>query len=313
MTGTVRVHSHAKLNLTLNITGVRDGYHLIDSFVAGLNVSDEIVLRPRRDGKINVVMHGMDSEGIPPEKNSALRAGELFVQKYGTKGADVTVFKNIPMGAGLGGSSADAAGVLRGMSALYGIEDAAGVKALADRTGSDTGYMLGGGFARMTGRGENVEPFESNARLWFLLLCPRAAVSTAACYREYDNAPDGARTDTADCLRAFAANDFSAMGKCFYNALYAPACRLEPAVQRAAAAAAAFSPLGWGMTGSGSAVFALFETRELCEWAQSRYRGDCRATVVCTVSPAAAERTRKKKSKIWRNPFFLTDEETGKE
>lgn len=303
---TAHVHSYAKLNLSLNVTGVKDGYHLLDSFVCSLDLSDEIVLRPRKDNRVNVIMHGMGSESISPNSNVALRAGEAFVEKYGTCGADVTVYKNIPMSAGLGGSSADAAGVLNGMAELYAVQDEAGIKSLADGLGSDTGYMLHGGFARMTGRGEQVWRLQSQKKLHFLLLCPKTPVSTKECYKEYDRSPDNARSDTEACIQAFLKGNFQEMGKYFYNALFAPACRLNPDVERAAREIAELSPLGYGMSGSGSSVFALFETKELCEWARSRYRGSCNAMVVSTVVPL-----QKAQKKIkWRNPFALSQEET---
>lgn len=285
---TVRVRSYAKLNLTLNITGRAGGYHLLDSFVTSVDVFDEISLSARSDGRISVRMHGMGSEGLPAEGNVAVRAAQAFRDCFFTGGADIAIQKNIPMGAGMGGSSADAAGVINGMAALYGVGDAVQRKALADSLGSDTGYMLRGGFARMRGRGELVEPVQSAGNapaLSFLLLCPATPVSTAACYAEYDRAPDGPRADTEKFVRAFLGGDLSAMGKGFYNALFAPACRLVPAVAQAARDAAALSPLGYAMTGSGSAVFALFPSRGAAEDAARRYCGACRATVVSAATP----------------------------
>lgn len=279
----------------------------MDSFVASVEISDEIVLRPRKDDLVNVTMHGLGSESIPPEENAALRAGEKFVAKYAVRGADITVYKNIPMGAGMGGSSADAAGVLRGMAQLYGIKDVAGIKDLADSLGSDTGYMLNGGFARMTGRGEQVWPLNRSDRLWFLVVVPRTPVATASCYSLYDDKPDEMRDDTEKCIRAFISGDYEGMSKCFYNALYAPACRLNADVEEVAREVESLSPMGWTMTGSGSAVFAMYRTRELCEWAASRYRGRGRAIVTYTLDPAVTERKKKIK---WRNPYVLSKEET---
>ncbi|MBO5783035.1 MAG: 4-(cytidine 5'-diphospho)-2-C-methyl-D-erythritol kinase, partial [Clostridia bacterium] len=302
---TVRIHSYAKLNLSLNITGVKEGYHLLDSFVCSLDLSDFIVLKERKDALINVFMRGMGSENIPLERNVALLAGEAFVKKYNTHGADITVYKNIPMGAGMGGSSADAAGVLNGMAKLYGITDLEGLKSLADSLGSDTGYMLHGGFARMRGRGEQVEKLQTSQRLNFLLICPQTPVSTAECYHEYDRSPDEPRTDTERCIASFLQGDYTGMGAAFYNALTRPACALNKDVERALEEIAAFSPLGYGMSGSGSTVFALFETRELCEWASSRYRGKFRALTVQTVIPEEREKPKLK----WRNPFVLSKEE----
>ena len=81
-------------------------------------------------------MHGLGSDRIPPERNNAVKAGEAFVAAFGTRGADIRICKDIPMGAGLGGSSADAAGVLNALAKLYGVQDRQALKALADTLGS---------------------------------------------------------------------------------------------------------------------------------------------------------------------------------
>ena len=187
-----KVKSYAKVNLSLNIAGTAGGYHLIDSVVCSIGVHDTVCARPRRDTLINVYMHGMGSERIPPEKNNAVRAGEAFVSAFGTRGADIEIYKDIPVGAGLGGSSADAAGVLNVLEKLYKTGKAGEIKALADALGSDTGYMLGGGFARLSGRGERVEKL-AGMPLHFLLILPPTPVSTAECFAEYDKAPDALR------------------------------------------------------------------------------------------------------------------------
>lgn len=305
----VTVKSYAKLNLSLEITGVKDGYHQLDSLVTSIDLSDSIRLVKRKDKLINVYMHGQKSESISPEHNVAQKAGDAFVEKYGVCGADITVFKDIPMGGGLGGSSADAAGVLNGMAKLYEIDDEAGIKSLADGLGSDTGYMLKGGFARMTGRGEQVWRLPVQPRLHFLLLCPSTSVSTGQCYALYDElAKEGKASKkgvTEECINHLLKGDNSGMGATFYNSLYLPACRLNAEVKEAVTSLEAFSPLGYGMTGSGSCAFALFESRELCEWAKSRYRGKCRAIVVKTVDPQEEQKGFFGKL---RNPYYLSEE-----
>ncbi|MBP5242987.1 MAG: hypothetical protein J6Z36_04780, partial [Clostridia bacterium] len=244
----VRVNSYAKLNLSLNITGVKDGYHLLDSFVATVDIFDRIVLKKRKDSLINVTMHGQGTEYLFPENNVAVKAGEAFVKCYQTDGADITVYKNIPVGAGMGGSSADAAGVLNGMAKLYGVKDEGGIKALADGLASDTGYMLKGGIARMKGRGEAVESLKNGVKLWFLLLVPPSSVSTAACYAAYDALPpEGERQDTERCISAFLNGDVADMGASFYNSLQQAAVKLNGDVEKALKEAANFSPLGYGM------------------------------------------------------------------
>ena len=122
---TVKIKAYAKINLTLEIEGMENGYHLLDSLVASVDIFDLLVLKKRKGRLSAVTMHGMGSESIPPERNNALKAAEEFSAEFGTDGADITVFKNIPIGTGLGGSSADISGVLKGMARLYGIEDEA--------------------------------------------------------------------------------------------------------------------------------------------------------------------------------------------
>lgn len=296
---TVKVKAYAKLNLTLDVLGTENGYHLIDSLAVTVDLFDKIVVKKRKDSLISVTMHGMDSEGIPPEQNNAQKAGEYFVSKFGTTGADITVYKNIPIGGGLGGSSADAAGVLNALAGLYDVTDKQALKALADSLGSDTGYLLTGGFARMRGRGEIVESLGVVPKLNFLLLCPKSGVRAAECYSLCDQYPK-TEPHTDRALELLKTGNAEWASKLFVNDLYAAAKALNPEVEKAMLELKTFSPWSASMTGSGSAVFALFETRELCEWAKSRYRGKFRAYVLKTV-----EVNRRK----IKNPFVLSDEE----
>lgn len=306
---TVKIKSYAKVNLTLEITGVENGYHMLDSVVASVDIFDLIVLKKRKDSLSRVVMKGMGSESIPLKRNTALKAAEKFSQTFGTFGADITVYKNIPMGAGLGGSSADVAGVLNGMARLYGVCDREKLKEIADTIGSDTGYMLTGGFARMQGRGDKVTPLDVKQKLYFLLLCPPFEVSSKACYQKYDELPQTLewRESASDgCIAALRQNDVNEVGRYLMNDLFVPALHVEPDVEKTYQEAISFSPLGAVMTGSGSAVLALFETKELCEWAKSRYKGKARAMVCSTLVP---DYQKVKRSLGWRNPFVLSPEE----
>ena len=93
------------------------------------------------------------------------------------------------------------------------------------------------------------------------------------------------------------------------NDLYVPAITLNEEVQKAYEDALSFSPLGAVMTGSGSGVVALFDCKELCEWAKSRYKGKCNAYVISTVIPDYTAKKKKKTGLFFRNPFTLTEEE----
>ena len=283
----VKIQSYAKINLTLEIVGEAEGYHLLDSLVASVDLYDEIRLKRRKDRQTVVKMHGLGSEYIPMEQNNAFRAANAFCEAFQTTGAEIEIFKNIPIGAGLGGSSADVSGVLNGMAELYGVEDRKKLKEIADGLGSDTGYMLTGGFARMRGRGTEITPILADTKLHLLLFCPRSDVSSGACYREYDRLQKDAEKDfqTEKCLSALLQKEVNGVGRYLTNDLFEPAKRLNQDVEQAYQDALSFSPLGVAMTGSGSCVFALFETKELCEWAKSRYKGDCDLYVVETIIP----------------------------
>ena len=280
----VSVKAYAKLNLTLDILGVSGGFHMLDSLVCSVDLYDLIKLRKRKDGKINLEMHGLNTELMPVESNNAYRAAEAFKDRFQTGGADIAVYKNIPLAAGMGGSSADAAGVLRGMSKLYGVGSERELKELADSLGSDTGYMLTGGFARLKGRGERVEFLDIKEKLNLLALIPDSGVSTAACYALYDESPSPTAT-TDSGVEGLKSGDLRALGKALGNALYGPAIRLNESVKMAYGELKEFDPAGVTMTGSGSAVAALFENAEFCAYAKSRYRGKFKAIQLKTVIP----------------------------
>ena len=299
---TVKIKAYAKVNLTLEIVGQTADYHALDSLVASVDLYDLIVLKQRKDKLSSVTMKGLGSESIPPENNNALKAAEAFSKTFNVGGADITVHKNIPLGAGLGGSSADASGVLNGMAKLYGVDDGEKIAALADTLGSDTRYMLSGGFARMQGRGGEITPIESNETLHFLAICPKDGCSSGACYREYDrlNGEMGGADHTQNAIAALLKKDVQGLGRYLTNDLFLPATGLCESVKKAYDEALSFSPLGAVMTGSGSCVLAMFETKEFCDWAKSRYRGKFRTMILKTVQP--------KHIKKWRNPFVLDEE-----
>ena len=301
---TVKVLSYAKLNLTLDITGRTENYHTLDSLVVTVGLYDKIVVKKRKDELVNVIMHGMGSDKLFPEENHAVRAGERFVEAFQSQGADITIYKNIPMGAGLGGSSADAAGVLNALARLYLIDDFSKLKALADSLGSDTGYMLRGGLARMRGRGEEVEWLSDTPDMHFLLLCPRSGVSTAECYHTYDELPQTERTGrTQRCLEAYYGMGMGEAARLFGNDLYESAATLNPEVKEAVSDLKSFSPLGASMTGSGSAAFAIFDSKELCDWAKSRYKGKCRSYTLSAVYPKEKEKKSRRS-----NPYSIEGE-----
>lgn len=283
-----RIKVYAKVNLTLDITGAQGGYHSIDSVVASIDLFDVITAKKRKDGLVNVIMHGEGSESIPPESNNAYKAAEAFTAAFKTTGADITVWKNIPMGAGLGGSSADVAGVLLAMAKLYNVTDFSALKALADSLGSDCGYMLTGGYARISGRGEKVKHIDSNLKLQLVLLVPKGGVSTASCYAKSDEFIHGApQSDVVE--KALIADDLQALCCGLNNHLYAAASTLNAGVEDAVNELKSFDPLGVNMTGSGSGVYAVMQNDQFSGYVKSRYLGKHRLILTKTVLPKYGE------------------------
>lgn len=285
----VRVKSYAKINLTLDILGVTDGYHMIDSVVASIDLCDVITAKKRKDSLVSIAMHGEGSEAIAYENNNAVKAAEAFVKRLGTNGADITVWKNIPMGAGLGGSSADVAGVLNAMAKLYNVTDFTALKEIADGLGSDCGYMLTGGWARISGRGQIVKRLDSKLKLDIGLLVPKSGVSTAECYRACDRLPKSAFT-SGQAEKAVIACDREILSASLSNGLAAAACSLNGDVGEAIKELEGFAPLGVNMTGSGSGVYAVFENDQFMRYALSRYRGKYRFIPTKTVLAVREER-----------------------
>lgn len=284
----VRLKSYAKINLTLDVTGAYGGFHAIDSLVASVNLYDVIAVKKRRDGLVSITMHGRGSEEIAFGNNNAVKAAELFIRTFSTVGVDVTVWKNIPMGAGLGGSSADVAGVIKAMCALFDVPLIRG-KELADKIGSDCGYMLYGGYARLTGRGERVELLESDLKLDVGLLIPKTGVSTAECYALFDGLGGGNGFATESAVRALKEDDFGGLCASLGNMLQPAAMRLNGDIAEAITALKDFDPPAVNMTGSGSGVYALFENDQFAQYAKSRIRGGCEFILTRTVKPEREE------------------------
>ena len=197
--------SYAKINLGLDITGASGGYHTLDSVVVTVDLADVIAVKKRKKDKlVSIAMHGRGSESIPFDDNNAVKAANAFISRYDTCGVDITVWKNIPVGAGLGGSSADVSGTLRALKRLFEIDDESGVKEIADSLGSDCGYMLYGGYARLFGRGEEVQLLDSDLSLDIGILVPSGGVSTAQCYKIRRARVEFSRLESGGChCRAF--------------------------------------------------------------------------------------------------------------
>jgi len=246
------LRAYAKLNLTLKITGRRpDGYHTLRSLVVAVDWADEVHLEPIPRRRIEI--RTMPDLHIPHEENLVFRAAKLLWERFTPReGVRIVLLKDIPMGAGLGGGSSDAAATLVGLNELWDLGlDAGGLKEFAWELGADVPFFLGESPAWMEGIGDILTPAREGIPPAFLVLVPPFACSTPEVYRIYDELPE---TKPGPSER-------------FPNDLWPAAVALRPELSRYAEELRGLGEIGVGMSGSGSALFAAFDNEDAAEWA----------------------------------------------
>ena len=237
----------AKVNLFLHVTGRRgDGYHELESLFALIDLADTVTLTHRPDGAVE---RTQELSGVPVAQDLALRAAHLLKNASGTReGVSIAIDKRIPVGAGLGGGSSDAASVLLGLHRLWGLELAQSeLSTLGLKLGADVPFFVHGENALVRGIGEIVTPV-SLPRRWFALAMPGVAVPTAEMFA----APELTRAQASAKIIVFSESYGS-------NALQPVAASRYPEVARAIAGLSRQVP-DVRMTGSGAAVIGACES-----------------------------------------------------
>lgn len=255
--------AHAKVNITLAVLGTRaDGYHLLDMLMQSVQLGDSLTFAPA--GDLRLALHGMPP--IPSDgRNLALRAAQLLQDTYHvTKGACITLKKRIPVGAGLGGGSADAAAVLLGLDRLWDLrlpyEELA---ALGLALGADVPFCLSGGLARVQGVGDIIQPIPCEHAYDLLIVQPCVGLSTPAVFKAYDALPGVPRNPDAPAAeKAMREGDLRALAMAMGNALEAAAIPMRPEIAICIQTLSHYGAIAVQMTGSGSAVIALFDSMD---------------------------------------------------
>ncbi len=251
-----KVKIPAKLNLTLDVLSREGKFHALKSLVCSIDIYDTITLKARKEKTITLKEKGVKA-GCEKEKNNAYITAKTVLERYSSFGVDITVKKNIPVGAGLGGSSADVAGVLIGYDMMLG--GTLDLYSLAKELGSDVNYMLGGGYAVISGKGDDIEFIESDLALYFIIITAEKMVSARDCFLEFDN-----QNVAKECLTDKAVSEIkNGATKLFENLnnhLYDSAIKILPEIKDNYELLSKFSATN--MTGSGSAVYAVFENEK---------------------------------------------------
>ena len=181
MSPQVRVHSFAKINLALAVLGRRTGYHTIQTVLQSIDIGDELEFQDAAHREL----HCENLPTISPQDNLVWKAATLFCQTLNVKhGVSITLRKNIPAGAGLGGGSSNAAATLVGLRRFWNIDvPDAKLYSLAASLGSDVPFFIRGGTALGTGRGEIISPLPDFPAQHLVVIFPGIRIATAEAYR----------------------------------------------------------------------------------------------------------------------------------
>jgi 4-diphosphocytidyl-2-C-methyl-D-erythritol kinase len=263
--------AYAKLNLILQVGPPRDtdGLHPLCSLFASIDLADEIDGGPTAAGYDNVECPGV------PGRNLALDAIDLFREQIGSPGGFVAVriVKRIPVAAGLGGGSADAAAVLRMLNRVNGSPlDSAGLRDLAARLGADVPSQVEPGHAVVQGVGERVEQVELPP-LTAVLVPSDAGLRTSDVYAELDRLGGWRERLDPEPLRRLAGADPVRLAAAVENDLEPAARSLRPELEDTLARLRDAGALGAAVSGSGPTCFGLFETRAAAEAAAASIPG----------------------------------------
>lgn len=261
---TLHLPAPAKLNLFLHVTGRRaDGLHLLETVFQFIDLNDDIELQLDPSGRIS---RSLDPEGVAEADDLCLRAARALQQASGSPlGVRITLHKHIPMGAGLGGGSSDAATVLLGLNQLWGLGwSREALIEIARPLGADVPIFVYGRNAYATGIGDQFQPIELPRR-WFVLLMPPVHVATAGVF----SAPELTRDTKPLTIQGFTGmagrNDLQPVVEARQPAVKTALAVLNEAAQRVAsrtAKLATCTDICVRMTGSGACVFAAADSLE---------------------------------------------------
>ncbi len=253
----IKLKANAKINISLIITGImHDGYHELDTVMCPVELCDFITVTRRMDR--NIVCNGIN---ISDDSNTAVKAARILMEEFDTAGVDIEIEKHIPLSAGLGGSSADAAGVMYAFSKLFNI-DLDKIKFLARQVGSDLPFMLQVRTGAMRARGigdiltaEEIEPLD------IVLAKPLSGVDTVKAYQKYDELK--ARSNNGDNMSLISAiRNNENLCEYLVNDLYQPASILNAEIEPLLKLMKKNNKDCALMSGSGSAVFAIVNNKE---------------------------------------------------
>lgn len=266
----INVKARAKINLTLDVTGIRDdGYHDLKMIMQTVELYDKVYIK--EIAKSNIKLKS-NIEWLPvDDRNLAYKAAEILKNRYNIKkGIFIELSKSIPVAAGLAGGSADCAAVLYGMNVLFDIGiSKQELMNIALELGSDVPYCLMRGTALAEGRGEILTKLSPCPKAWVVLAKPPVGMSTASVYKAIDAFDSYKHPNTEAMIDAIEKHDITAVAKNLSNVLEnasIPMCSMIADLKETLNDCGALGSL---MSGSGPTVYGLFEKKASAENAVS--------------------------------------------
>lgn len=267
--------AYAKLNISLDVTGRRpDGFHDMLMVMQTVSMCDEVTVE-LHDGESYAEsnLHFIPGD----ERNLAVRSAAAFFEAGGIKGvgAHIKLTKNIPVCAGMGGGSADAAAVLRALNRLTGEKfSTEELETIAASVGSDVAFCVSGGTCLASGRGEKLIKLPPMPDCGIVITKPEFSISTPELFRKLDSVKLRCHPDTDGLIAAINNGDLHGVALRMYNVFEDVPDRRMKSIAAIKSRILDTGALGAVMTGTGSAVFGVFESMDDAKAAAAKLSGE---------------------------------------
>jgi len=262
----IKVSAKAKINLALDVIRKReDGYHDLRMIMQTIDLEDRLLLRKIVADK---VVLKTNLYFLPTDERNLVVKIAKYMRRYYQLGAGlfINLYKKIPVGAGLGGGSADGAAVIKGINQLFELDlSMEEMMAIGKRFGADIPYCLFGGTALAEGIGDQLTEIASKLPMYILVVKPRVAVSTRYVYETLEITEKQNHPDVEGMIEAIESENLQGVAARLANVLEAVTGKKYPEVLKIKKALLEKGAVGALMSGSGSAVFALFSNQESME------------------------------------------------
>ena len=266
----ISLKAPAKVNLFLEILGKRDnGYHEIETIMQEIDLADSLQFEETQEG---VTLECNDKNIPANQDNLVCKAANLILEECGIrKGVIINLEKNIPVGAGLGGGSSDAATTLKALNSLWkvGLNNEE-LMEFAAKLGSDIPFFINGKTALCRGRGELITPVEVRNRMDYIILFPRVHISTETIYKNLKIDLTKKRKDVSFFLDALKYSEAASISKLLFNRLEEIIFATYPDLLQVKSTLESFDFCGLSISGSGSAFFGLCNDKHQAEVIKSK-------------------------------------------